>query len=136
MPEEISIAPIKKKQYDRFTLVIYYTYAARKKNGGVEKETKRADITTLQFENRGIPTKNQHPLAILTKLYVELKPLLHSAFFYDNYQRKGKQQVCKIVIDKGREGDYGDRRSEYYDLQTGAPLDCPLNSPDHPNFNA
>lgn len=124
-----------KKKYDRYTLVVYYSYARQRQNGGVKKETKRADITTLQFENRGIKTAGQHPLAILTKLYIELKPLLHSAFWYDNYQRPGKQLICKKVIEAGREGDYGDQRSEYYDLNTGTPNNCPLNDPEHPNYN-
>jgi|GEM_PF-4698397 hypothetical protein len=123
----------KKKEYDRYTMVVYYTYAHRRRNGNVEKETKRADITTLQFENRGIVVTGWHPLAVLSKLFLELKPMCASAFFYDNWATKGRQLVCKLVTDHGKEEPFGDRREEYYDMQTKRPHDTPINS--MPNQN-
>lgn len=106
------------KEYAKFSLLIYYTHRAAQQQGR-QKQTFRDDITFLQFENRGIHVKGQHPLAVLFRKYLELEGITATAIFYDNTKPAGKQIVHKRIVRKGVVTEFENFLEDYYDRQTG-----------------
>jgi hypothetical protein len=108
------------KKYAAFSMRLTWlnTVALKK---GAKSLTCRDDYTIVQFERRGIKTKGLHPAAVLYKKYLEEKPSVYMAEIFDNSLPENPL-IYKVIVDKGRERPYEDRRVKYYDLETGKPI--------------
>ena len=102
-----------------FTLTVEYT-----RESGKGKRTFRDDVTLQQYLNVGMPDVEQlHPLHVLYLKYLEERHVVASAILWDNSKPRGAEQ---ILMKKGWIGtierDFAaDRRSEYYNINTGKP---------------